>query len=120
MKHVLEEMEGLSRINFVGHLLLEHTASGLVGVQVQCITHFLRLPIEDEFLDHLEDPPRGGHALPPEANPQSSNASVATGAPDDDATGAEPIPFADQGNPVMAQARLLSFLDSTFRVWATH
>ena len=62
-------------------------------VQVQCITHFLQLPIEDEFLADLAPDTRPGR-------PVAEEGAAPPAAPVDD-----PIPFADTGNPVMAQAR---------------
>ena len=59
---------------------------------MQCITHFLKLPIEDDFLDQLEDPERGAAASGQEkANGAAGKLSHAK------------IPFAEQGNPVTAQ-----------------
>lgn len=68
--------------------------------QMQCITHFLQLPIEDQFLGDLEKEPVL-HAVPPEGSQPA-------------AAEEERIPFADSKNPVMAQvitaknSRLLS------------
>ena len=67
--------------------------------QVQCILHFLQLPIEDEFLDELEDKgrkPQGVDGPSEEAGPRQE------GAASDDL-----IPFADTGNPILSQVRLL-------------
>ena len=67
--------------------------------QVQCILHFLQLPIEDDYLDQLEE-----QALKP-----------AAGAVADDSNGQPaleegPIPFADTGNPILSQASKLCSL----------
>lgn len=57
--------------------------------------HFLKLPIEDDYMDQLEDPERMLSITPPgEAAGQSTELPQ--------------IPFADQGNPVMAQVGILS------------
>ena len=58
--------------------------------QVQCILHFLQLPIEDEFLDELEDRGRKPQGVQPGAN----------------AEGPDFIPFADTGNPILSQVVL--------------
>lgn len=98
-------------------------------MQVQCIMHFLQLPIEDEFMAELAQPvaPKG-HPLPPAAltppppRPADSTAR-ADGSAQPGADSAQeaavpleqgihhqavipdgqPIPFADTGNPIMAQ-----------------
>lgn len=62
--------------------------------QVQCILHFLQLPIEDEFLDELEDRDR----QPPGVNRSAQDADKQDGAAQDTL-----IPFADTGNPVLSQ-----------------
>jgi SWI/SNF related-matrix-associated actin-dependent regulator of chromatin subfamily C len=59
--------------------------------QVQCITHFLQLPIEDQFLDDME----------------TSSLGVAAGV-DGQPGSAQGIPFADAGNPIMAQVAFLT------------
>ena len=70
-------------------------ADAAARAQVQCITHFLQLPIEDDLLADLEpDAPAG--------QPLAGDGAAAASAPD------APIPFADAGNPVMAQARSTS------------
>ena len=69
-----------------------------VCAQVQCVTHFLQLPIEDEFMEDLMPKQALGVAM--------SNDGPAL-RPEE-----QPIPFADTGNPVMAQARVA---DSLFR-----
>merc|ERR1711972_1086170 len=51
----------------------------------ECILHFLRLPIEDPF---LEDPEAGGGALGPLAF--------------------QPIPFSSSGNPIMSTVAFLA------------
>ena len=63
--------------------------------QVQCILHFLQLPIEDEFLDELENKgrkPQGVEGPAPDSHHQHDAASQDG-----------PIPFADTGNPVLSQ-----------------
>lgn len=70
--------------------------------QVQCITHFLQLPIEDEFLADLAPAAQPGQRIAEEG---AGNRAGDSGAPPDAA--ADLIPFADAGNPVMAQARCL-------------
>merc|ERR1712096_260694 len=58
-----------------------------VGTRTQdeCILHFLRLPIEDPY---LEDPESGGGALGPLAY--------------------QPIPFSSSGNPIMSTVAFLA------------
>merc|ERR1711997_1216038 len=64
----------------------EHVGS---RTQDECILHFLRLPIEDPY---LEDPENGGGALGPLAY--------------------QPIPFSSSGNPIMSTvASLASVVD---------
>ena len=63
--------------------------------QVQCITHFLQLPIEDDLLADLAP-------AAPSGQPLAGDGAAAASAGD------APIPFADAGNPVMAQARSTS------------
>ena len=70
-------------------------AASVVFHQVQCITHFLKLPIEDDFYDQLEDPERGSAA------PNSSGQERADAGASRLTQGQ--IPFSDHGNPVMAQ-----------------
>lgn len=68
--------------------------------QVQCILHFLQLPIEDEFLDELEDKgrkPQGINGPSEEAGPRQESAAT------DDL-----IPFADTGNPILSQVAFLA------------
>ena len=67
--------------------------------QVQCITHFLQLPIEDEFLADLAPAAQPGRPIAEEG---AGSRVGDDGAPGGAAT--ELIPFADAGNPVMAQA----------------
>jgi len=62
--------------------------------QVQCILHFLQLPIEDEFLDELES--RDGQ--PAGVIRSAQDADKQDGAAQDTL-----IPFADTGNPVLSQ-----------------
>lgn len=62
--------------------------------QVQCILHFLQLPIEDEFLDELEDRER----QPAGVARFAQDADKQDGAAQD-----TPIPFADTGNPILSQ-----------------
>merc|ERR1711997_770050 len=60
----------------------EHVGS---RTQDECILHFLRLPIEDPY---LEDPENGGGALGPLAY--------------------QPIPFSSSGNPIMSTVAFLA------------
>ena len=63
--------------------------------QVQCILHFLQLPIEDEYLDELEDrghKPQGVEGPGENDTKQNGKASQE-----------ELIPFADTGNPILSQ-----------------
>ena len=61
-------------------------------LQVQCVIHFLRLPIEDDLVVTDLQQPIG----------ISVNSSGPVVAPLE-----EPIPFADTGNPLMAQVYIL-------------
>lgn len=63
--------------------------------QVQCILHFLQLPIEDEFLDELEDKGRKPQGVDGPAHAADKQDSLAL---------EELVPFADTGNPVLSQA----------------
>lgn len=67
--------------------------------QVQCILHFLQLPIEDEFLDELEDKGRKAQGM---QGPSQQLDNSPGGTP-----GIDLIPFADTGNPVLSQVMLL-------------
>jgi len=73
------------------------------AAQVQCITHFLRLPIEDDFLDQLEDSERGA-ALPPKAAAGKGDGGANGGLPPDQAPPMR-IPFAKERNPIMSQVQ---------------
>lgn len=81
--------------------------------QVQCISHFLQLPIEDEFMPDLGRP-QGASAPPPapEPTPQLPSGNGATAASDPQRGSiipeGQPIPFADAGNPIMAQMAFLA------------
>eukprot|EP00898_Chlorokybus_atmophyticus_P002178 jgi/Chlat1/2961/Chrsp2S00363 len=94
--------------------------------KAQCVLHFLRLPIEDQFLDEIEAG-NGGVKLPTApaeaasaaygvvsngAAPANTGSAITTAAPhavqveaDEDV-----VPFADASNPIMAQ---VAFLAST-------
>merc|ERR1719195_1191263 len=63
-------------------MVCEHVGS---RTQDECILHFLRLPIEDPY---LEDPEAGGGALGPLAF--------------------QPIPFSSSGNPIMSTVAFLA------------
>ena len=66
--------------------------------QVQCILHFLQLPIEDEFLDELEDRGRNTQGVPgPSQQPGGGQEGTAAN---------DLIPFADTGNPILSQVVL--------------
>jgi hypothetical protein len=67
-----------------------------VVVQVQCIKHFLQLPIEDEFLAQLQPAQPPGVAMPGAGGTALDPSE-------------QPIPFADVGNPIMAQVRRYAF-----------
>lgn len=61
--------------------------------QVQCILHFLQLPIEDDYLAQQE--PQGQHAgLPHPTLDQASADQVL-------------LPFADTGNPILSQVQCM-------------
>lgn len=78
--------------------------------QVQCILHFLQLPIEDEFLDELED--RGSKSQGvqgPSQQPGGGQKGPATN---------DLIPFADTGNPILSQVVLPSLIMSGVRATA--
>lgn len=64
--------------------------------QVQCILHFLQLPIEDDYLDQLEAQPL-----------RPAGTGVNNGSNEQAATEEAPIPFADTGNPILSQASSL-------------
>lgn len=63
-----------------------HTHESACAGQVQCIMHFLRLPVEDEYLDQLEHPGKRHSVEPKQAE-----------------RGDAVVPFAEQSSPVMAQ-----------------
>merc|ERR1712141_984721 len=69
-------LEGLEMFKGDWNKVCEHVGS---RTQDECILHFLRLPIEDPY---LEDPEHGGGALGPLAY--------------------HPIPFSNAGNPIMS------------------
>lgn len=69
--------------------------------QVQCILHFLQLPIEDEFLDELEDKGRKMQGVQGPSQQTDNNSQERT--PSSDL-----IPFADTGNPILSQVILPS------------
>lgn len=60
--------------------------------QLQCIMHFLQMPIEDQFMDQMASGTTQN--VLPEENEEKS---------DTDAERKDAIPFADANNPVMAQ-----------------
>lgn len=62
-------------------------------MQVQCIMHFLQMPIEDDFLSQFAPQQPPGVAM--------RNSGPALDSSE------QPIPFADVGNPVMAQVCFL-------------
>merc|ERR1712001_252741 len=66
----------------MGNKVCEHVGS---RTQDECMLHFLRLPIEDPY---LEDPEHGGGALGPLAY--------------------QPIPFSSSGNPIMSTVAFLA------------
>lgn len=67
--------------------------------QVQCILHFLQLPIEDEFLDELDDRGRKSQGVQgPSQHPGGGQEGTAAN---------DLIPFADTGNPILSQVALL-------------
>lgn len=61
-------------------------------LQVQCVIHFLRLPIEDDLVVTDQQQPIGipVNSIGPVVGPSE-----------------QPIPFADTGNPIMAQVCIL-------------
>ncbi len=65
-------------------------------VQVQCVMQFLRLPIEDDLAEISPQQPLG----------ISVNGSGPVLAPSE-----QPIPFADTGNPIMAQVTDTATID---------
>ena len=65
--------------------------------QVQCILHFLQLPIEDEYLDELEERGRQPQGI---AGPEADGSDKTLGAAQDGL-----IAFADTGNPILSQVR---------------
>ena len=75
-------LEGLEMFKDDWNKVCEHVGS---RTQDECILHFLRLPIEDPY---LEDPQHGGGALGPLAF--------------------QPIPFSSAGNPIMSTVAFLA------------
>merc|ERR1712156_211664 len=75
-------LEGLEMFKDDWNKVCEHVGS---RTQDECILHFLRLPIEDPY---LEDPEHGGGALGPLAY--------------------QPIPFSSAGNPIMSTVAFLA------------
>ncbi|GBM56771.1 SWI/SNF complex subunit SMARCC2 [Araneus ventricosus] len=75
-------LEGLEMYKDDWNKVCEHVGS---RTQDECILHFLRLPIEDPYLD---DPGAGGGALGPLAF--------------------QPIPFSKAGNPIMSTVSFLA------------
>merc|ERR1719273_2372696 len=75
-------LEGLELYKDDWNKVCEHVGS---RTQDECILHFLRLPIEDPY---LEDPEHGGGALGPLAY--------------------QPIPFSSAGNPIMSTVAFLA------------
>merc|ERR1719273_103511 len=75
-------LEGLEMFKDDWNKVCEHVGS---RTQDECILHFLRLPIEDPY---LEDPQHGGGALGPLAY--------------------QPIPFSNAGNPIMSTVAFLA------------
>merc|ERR1711997_1015041 len=75
-------LEGLEMFKDDWNKVCEHVGS---RTQDECILHFLRLPIEDPY---LENPEHGGGALGPLAY--------------------QPIPFSSAGNPIMSTVAFLA------------
>jgi len=75
-------LEGLEMFKDDWNKVCEHVGS---RTQDECILHFLRLPIEDPY---LEEPEAGGGALGPLAY--------------------QPIPFSSSGNPIMSTVAFLA------------
>merc|ERR1712142_990096 len=75
-------LEALEMFKDDWNKVCEHVGS---RTQDECILHFLRLPIEDPY---LEDPESGGGALGPLAY--------------------QPIPFSSSGNPIMSTVAFLA------------
>ena len=75
-------LEALEMFKDDWNKVCEHVGS---RTQDECILHFLRLPIEDPY---LEDPEHGGGALGPLAF--------------------QPIPFSQSGNPIMSTVAFLA------------
>merc|ERR1719278_205845 len=75
-------LEGLEMFKDDWNKVCEHVGS---RTQDECVLHFLRLPIEDPY---LEDPEHGGGALGPLAY--------------------QPIPFSSAGNPIMSTVAFLA------------
>ena len=78
------------------------TAAG-AALQVQCVMHFLRLPIEDDLV---------------ELQPQQPIGMAVKGSGPALAPTAQPIPFADTNNPIMAQVTVKALLLSpSYQLW---
>merc|ERR1711971_749978 len=75
-------LEALELFKDDWHKVCEHVGS---RTQDECILHFLRLPLEDPYLD---DPESGGGAMGPLAY--------------------QPIPFSSSGNPIMSTVAFLA------------
>ena len=75
-------LEGLEMYKDDWNKVCDHVGS---RTQDECILHFLRLPIEDPY---LEDPAHGGGSLGPLAY--------------------QPIPFSSSGNPIMSTVAFLA------------
>ena len=73
-------------------LFIRRSSQSSHVLQVQCVIHFLRLPIEDDLVVTDQQQPIG----------ISVNSSGPTIGPSE-----QPIPFADTGNPIMAQVYTL-------------
>lgn len=84
-------------------LVAEHVGSHYV---LECITHFLQLPIEDDFLDELEH--RALHAAGPRSA-QAAGPDAAANGSGGDTQGFGYVPLAGTdaapGNPVMSMVR---------------
>merc|ERR1719481_1028567 len=81
-QETLQLLEALELYKDDWNKVCEHVGS---RTQDECILHFLRLPIEDPY---LEDPESGGGALGPLAY--------------------QPIPFSSSGNPIMSTVAFLA------------
>lgn len=92
-------LEGIELYKDDWNRVSEHVGS---RTQDECILHFLRLPIEDPFLDE------SGHQPRPTANKQTNNNSNSSSSNSNKHPLQQPIPFSKSGNPIMSTVAFLA------------